>query len=88
MGLTSRNRGIGALIALPMAAFFGFQVLGCGSKPVRPTSSARSLTKEQAQYRDDVLHSAIVLLNTPEQMDDDDASVETIGRIGSTNGVG
>jgi tetratricopeptide (TPR) repeat protein len=71
MGLTSQNRGIGVLIALPIAAFFGFQVLGCGSKTVRPTSSARSLTKEQAQFRDEALHSAVALLNTPEQMDDD-----------------
>jgi tetratricopeptide (TPR) repeat protein len=72
MGLISRNRSVGVLIAVSIAALFAFQISGCGSKPVRPTSSARSLTKEQSQYRDDVLHSAIVLLNTPEQMDDDD----------------
>ena len=71
MGLTARTRGIAVFAALLIAAIVCFQLLGCGSKPVRHAPSSNSLTKEQAQYRDEMLHSAIVLMNTPEQMDDD-----------------
>jgi tetratricopeptide (TPR) repeat protein len=72
MGLIVRSWRLRFLCALLAAAFLAVQTVGCGSKTAQHGSSnSHSLTKEQSQYRDEVLHSAIALMNTPEQMDDD-----------------
>ncbi len=79
MGLNARGRNAGILLLVAMAAaFIAAQMLGCGSKSSPHASRGNSLANEQAQFRHEALHSAITLLNTPEQMDDDDKASEQI----------
>ena len=79
MGLNARGRNAGILLLVATAAaVVAAQMLGCGSKSSQHASRGNSLANEQAQFRHEALHSAITLLNTPEQMDDDDKASEQI----------
>ena len=79
MGLNVRGRNAGILLLVATAAaVVAAQMLGCGSKSSQHASRGNSLANEQAQFRHEALHSAITLLNTPEQMDDDDKASEQI----------
>ena len=67
-------------------------IVGCGGPKKSPTissSSAHSAASEQTQYRNELLRSAINIVNTPEQFDDENqANVQIVEQLNQWRRLG